>query len=46
VWVIRWCAYSTGHPHWFADDRYHLSAEGEAMYAALIDTQVRRILGA
>jgi len=46
VWVIRWYAYSTGHPHWFADDRYHLSAEGEAMYAALIDTQVRRILGA
>ena len=46
VWVIRWFAYSTGHPHWFADDRYHLSAEGEAMYAAFIDTQVRRILGA
>ncbi len=46
VWVIRWYAYSTGHPHWFADDRYHLSAEGQAMYAAFIDAQVRRILAA
>lgn len=44
VWVIRWYAYSTGHPHWFADDRYHLSAEGQAIYAAFIDAQVRRIL--
>ena len=32
VWVIRWYAYSTGHPHWFADDRYHLSDEGQTMY--------------
>ena len=46
VWVIRWYAYSTGHPHWFADDRYHLSAEGEAIYAAFIDAEVRRILAA
>jgi len=44
VWVIRWYAYSTGHPHWFADDRYHLSAEGQAIYAAFIDAEVRRIL--
>lgn len=44
VWVIRWYAYSTGHPHWFADDRYHLSAEGEPIYAAFIDSEVRRIL--
>ncbi len=46
VWVIRWYAYSTGHPHWFVDDRYHLSDEGQAMYAAFIDAQVRRILAA
>jgi hypothetical protein len=44
VWVIRWYSYSTGHPHWFADDRYHLSAEGQAMYAAYVDSEVRRIL--
>ena len=44
VWVIRWFAYSTGHPHWFADDRYHLSAEGLAIYAGDLDAQVRRIL--
>jgi hypothetical protein len=44
VWVIRWYAYSTGHPHWFADDRYHLSAEGQAVYAAFIDAEVRSIL--
>jgi len=44
VWVIRWFAYSTGHPHWFADDRYHLSAEGLAIYAGYLDAQVRRIL--
>jgi hypothetical protein len=44
VWVIRWYAYSTGHPHWFADDRYHLSDEGQTMYAAFIDAEVRRIL--
>jgi hypothetical protein len=46
VWVIRWYAYSSGHPHWFADDRYHLSTEGRAIYAAFIDVQVRRILAA
>ncbi|MGZ5344896.1 MAG: hypothetical protein ACXWF5_09425 [Actinomycetota bacterium] len=44
VWVIRWYAYATGHPHWFADDRYHLSAEGQAIYAAFIDAEVRRVL--
>ena len=44
VWVIRWYAYSTGHPHWFADDRYHLSAEGLPIYADFIDSQVRKIL--
>jgi hypothetical protein len=46
VWVVRWFAYATGHPHWFADDRYHLSDEGQVMYAAYIDSQVRRILAA
>ena len=44
VWVIRWYSYSTGHPHWFADDRYHLSAEGQAIYADYIDSEVTRIL--
>lgn len=44
VWVIRWYAYSNGHPHWFADDRYHLSAEGQTIYAAFIDSEVTRIL--
>lgn len=44
VWVIRWYAYSTGHPHWFADDRYHLSAEGQTIYADYLDAEVRRIL--
>ena len=44
VWVIRWYSYSTGHPHWFADDRYHLSTEGQAIYAEYLDAQVRRIL--
>jgi hypothetical protein len=44
VWVIRWYAFATGHPHWFADDGYHLSSEGQPIYAAFIDAEVTRIL--
>ena len=44
VWAIRWYAHSSGHPHWFVDDRYHLSAEGQAIYATFIDAEVRKIL--
>lgn len=37
VHVIRWYRYSAGHPEWFADDGYHLSAEGQDVYAAYLE---------
>ncbi len=44
VHVIRWFGFSTGHPHWFAADRYHLSAQGQEMYASFLDGEIDRIL--
>jgi hypothetical protein len=44
VHVIRWFGFSTGHPRWFAADRYHLSALGQAIYASFIDDEIDRIL--
>lgn len=44
VHVIRWAMVSGRHPEWFADDGYHLNAEGQAAYAAYLDEQVDAIL--
>ncbi len=42
--VIRWGRYADDHPEWFADDGYHLTAEGQAAYASLIDAEIRERL--
>jgi hypothetical protein len=44
VYVIRWYAFSAGHPRWFADDGYHLTPLGRASYAEFIDARVRGIM--
>ena len=44
VHVIRWAMVSGRHPEWFADDGYHLNADGQAAYATYIDAQVDAIL--
>ena len=40
VFIVRWYAKATAHPEWLADDGYHLSADGQTAYAALIDRVV------
>jgi hypothetical protein len=40
AFVIRWFAYSDGHPEWFAEGGYHLNEEGQAAYAAFLDANV------
>jgi hypothetical protein len=44
VHLIRWAMVSGRHPEWFADDGYHLNAEGQAAYARYLDRQVDEIL--
>jgi hypothetical protein len=44
VHVVRWAMASGRHPGWFADDGYHLNADGQAAYAAYLDEQVDSIL--
>jgi hypothetical protein len=46
VEVIRWAMVSGRHPEWFADDGYHLNADGQAAFAAYVDEQVDAILAA
>jgi hypothetical protein len=44
VHLIRWAMVSGRHPEWFADDGYHLHADGQAAYARYLDEQVDEIL--
>jgi hypothetical protein len=46
VHVIRWYAKASRHPEWFAVDGYHVNAEGQAAFAALIDRVVDETLAA
>lgn len=42
--VVRWWSKSHAHPEWFADDGYHLNAEGRAVYVRFVDRQVDEVL--
>jgi len=42
--VIRWSMIGGRHPEWFADDGYHLNAEGQQRYARYLDRSVDAIL--
>jgi hypothetical protein len=44
VHLIRWAMRSGRHPEWFADDGYHLNADGQAAYARYLDRRVDEIL--
>jgi hypothetical protein len=44
VHVVRWAMASGRHPDWFADDGYHLNADGQAAYATYLDEQIDAIL--
>ena len=44
VHLIRWAMVSGRHPEWFADDGYHLNADGQAAYARYLDEQMDEIL--
>jgi hypothetical protein len=44
VHVIRWWAKSHDHPEWFADDGYHLNAEGQQIFASFVDREVDQVL--
>jgi hypothetical protein len=37
--LIDWYGYSRDHPAWFADDGFHLTARGQAKYAAFLDSK-------
>jgi hypothetical protein len=38
--LIRWYSKSQHHPEWFDDSDYHLTTEGQAAYAAFLDSSV------
>jgi hypothetical protein len=44
VHLIRWAMVSGRHPEWFADDGYHLNADGQDAYAKYLDRRVDEIL--
>lgn len=44
VHVVRWWSKSHDHPEWFADDGYHLNAEGRAVYVRFVDRHVDDVL--
>lgn len=46
VHVIRWFAHSDRHDEWYADDGYHLNADGQAAYATYLEARVDAILEA
>jgi hypothetical protein len=46
VYLIRWSMVSGRHPEWFADDGYHLNADGQDRYARYLDAQVDAVLAA
>jgi len=46
VYVTRWFAHSDGHDEWFAEDGYHLTADGQAEYASFLEARVRDVIQA
>ncbi|HET6712384.1 MAG TPA: hypothetical protein VFI59_01550 [Actinomycetota bacterium] len=46
VHVIRWWSKSHAHSEWFADDGYHLNAEGRAVDVRFVDRQVDGVVAA
>lgn len=46
VHLIRWHGHSLEHGDWFASDGYHLTAAGQAEYAAFLDARVDAIVSA
>jgi hypothetical protein len=46
VHVIRWFAHSDRHDEWYADDGYHLNADGQAAYATYLEARVVEVLEA
>ncbi len=44
AYLIRWSAYSRTQTTWFAEDGYHLTAEGQLAYVAFIDAKVDETL--
>jgi hypothetical protein len=44
--VIRWWSKSHAHSEWFADDGYHLNAEGRAVDVRFVDRQVDGVVAA
>jgi hypothetical protein len=42
--LIRWYSHSRDHAEWFADDGYHLTAEGQLAYASYLQRCVDSIL--
>lgn len=46
VHVIRWFAHSDRHDEWYADDGYHLNADGQTAYASYLEARVVEVLDA
>jgi hypothetical protein len=46
VHVIRWWSKSHDRPEWFADDGYHLNADGQRVFARFVDREVDAVLAA
>lgn len=44
AYLIRWSAYSRTQTSWFAEDGFHLTAEGQLAYVAFIDAKVDETL--
>lgn len=44
--LIRWSTVSGRHPEWFADDGYHLNADGQRVFARFVDREVDAVLAA
>jgi hypothetical protein len=44
VYLIDWYDRAVGHPRWFASDKYHLTALGQAEYTAFIDRRVDAVV--
>jgi hypothetical protein len=44
VHMLRWAVFSKDHPEWFADDGYHINAEGQEAYAGFLVDGVRETL--
>lgn len=44
VHMIRWAVHSREQPGWYADDGYHLNADGQSAFAAFLASEVRETL--